>query len=387
MTQEAFKELLDGFQADTLSTEQRKTLADLLHSPERRKELENLFDQEPDTSGGVDPEILQLVYQQVRLNMDQPARVRRLLPRRNYVVAAVIAGLLTLTGFWLLLNKKKEARNLAIANVYKNDVSPGGNHAVLTLANGARILLDSAGNGNLVKQGSAQVVKVVPGKLTYRPGVGGTNVTVYNTVTTPAGGEYEITLGDGTKVWLNALSSLKFPTTFDGPDRTVDLTGEAYFDVAKNIGKPFHVRVNGIEVDVLGTEFDVNSYADETSIKTSLVQGSVRLQRGGTTMVLKSGEQGQTTGADGLALVKDADLDAAVAWKKGYFSFEDANVQTVMRELSRWYGIEIRYEVNPAAGSFGGEMGRDLKLTQVLDGLSKSGVHFRLEQKVLTVLP
>jgi transmembrane sensor len=206
-------------------------------------------------------------------------------------------------------------------------------------------------------------------------------------VTTPAGGEYEITLSDGTKVWLNAISSLKFPTVFDGPDRTVDLTGEGYFDVAKNVGKPFHVRVNGVEVDVLGTEFDVNAYADETSIKTSLLNGSVRLLRGGTTMLLKSGEQGQTTGAEGLGLVKDADLDAAVAWKKGYFSFEDANVQTVMRELSRWYGIEVKYEANPAGGSFGGEMGRDLKLTQVLDGLSKSGVHFQLEGKVLTVLP
>jgi transmembrane sensor len=165
------------------------------------------------------------------------------------------------------------------------------------------------------------------------------------------------------------------------------LTGEGYFDVAKNIGKPFHVWANGVDVGVLGTEFDVNAYADETSIKTSLLNGSVRLQRGAATMLLKPGEQGQTTGTEGLAQVKDADLDAAVAWKKGYFSFEDANVQTVMRELSRWYGIEIKYEGNPAAGSFGGEMGRDLKLTQVLDGLSKSGVHFQLEGKVLTVLP
>ncbi len=387
MTLEAFKELLDGFRANALSAEERKTLADLLHSPERRMELEDLFAQDPEASAGVDPEILQLVYQRIRLNIGQPARVRRLLPRRGYMVAAAIAGLLTLTGLWLLLNKKKEAGKPAIVNVYKNDVSPGGSHAVLTLANGARILLDSAGNGNLVRQGNAQVIKVVPGKLAYQPGAGQKTATVYNTLTTPAGGKYEITLGDGTKVWLNAMSSLKFPTVFDGADRTVDLTGEGYFDVAKNIGKPFHVRVNGVQVDVLGTEFDVNAYADETSIKTSLLNGSVRLQRGATTMLLKSGEQGQTTGTEGLALVKDADLEAAIAWKKGYFSFEDANVQTVMRELSRWYGIEIKYEVNPNVGSFGGEMGRDLKLTQVLDGLSKSGVHFQLDGKVLTVLP
>jgi transmembrane sensor len=379
MTLEAFKELLDGFRANTLSAEQRKTLADLLHSPERRLELEDLLSQEPDPSDGVDPEILQLVYQWIRLSIGQPARVRRLLPRRNYMVAAAIAG--------LLLNRKKDAGKPPIANVYKNDVSPGGNHAVLTLANGSHILLDSAGNGNLVRQGSAQVVKVVPGRLAYRPGAGQNSVTVYNTVATPAGGKYEIALGDGTKVWLNAMSSLTFPTVFDGPDRTVELTGEGYFDVAKNIGKPFHVRVNGVEVDVLGTEFDVNAYRDETSIKTSLLNGSVRLQRGTASMLLKSGEQGQTTGAEGLALVKDADLEAAIAWRKGYFSFEDANVQTVMRELSRWYGIEIKYEVNPNVGSFGGEMGRDLKLTQVLDGLSKSGVHFQLEGKVLTVLP
>jgi transmembrane sensor len=381
---------LDGFRAGTLTGEQRKALADLLHSPEQRKELDALFTEDLAGSEGmeaVDPEELELVYQRIRLNMEEPGRVRWILPRRGMIVAAAITGLVLLGGLWLLVNRKKDSEKQVVANVYRNDVDPGGNHAVLTLANGARILLDSAGNGNLVKQGGTQVVKVVPGKLAYWAGGGEKTVTVYNTVTTPAGGEYEITLADGTKVWLNAISSLKFPTAFDEPDRVVELTGEGYFEVAKNSGKPFHVRVNGVEVDVLGTEFDVNAYSDETSIRTSLLQGSVRLMRGGHAMLLKPGEQGQTTGDAGLALVKNADLDAAVAWKKGYFSFEDANVQTVMRQLSRWYGIEIKYEINAAAGSFGGEMGRDLKLTQVLDGLSKSGVHFRLEGKMLTVLP
>jgi transmembrane sensor len=380
MTPQAFRDLLDQYRAGALSDEQREMLVGLLHSPSRRTELEALFTDDAATSEA-DPETLRLVYQQIRMNMAPIAPVRHISLRRGLMVAASVVVLASLAGWWLLVNRRAGEKT-AIANVYKNEVAPGGNHAVLTLANGSRIMLDTSRNGSLASQGGTQVVKMDSGSVAYRLGASGEGAVGYNTVATPIGGQYEIILPDGTKVWLNAVSSLKFPTAFKGGDRTVELTGEGYFEVAKNTDMPFFVRAGGVEVEVLGTNFDVNAYSDEASVRTSLLNGAVRLSKGGSAILLKPGEQ-----ADGIALVKGADVDNAVAWKNGYFSFENANLQTVMRQLSRWYGIEVTYSVNPMAGSFGGDMGRDLNLTQVLDGLSKSGVHFKLEGKALTVLP
>jgi ferric-dicitrate binding protein FerR (iron transport regulator) len=215
-----------------------------------------------------------------------------------------------------------------------------------------------------------------------------------------------VTLADGTKVWLNALSKLQYPNAFVGKDRTVDLTGEAYFEIAKDKSRPFMVRVNGVQVQVLGTSFNVNAYKDETGIKTTLLEGGVRLVKGDVTALLKPGQQGVTgapdagaaangqrgtTSAQAIATsgfsVHNADIDQVMAWKNGFFSWDAADVHTVMRQISRWYGVEVRYEGTPTTALFGGEIGRDLTLTQVLTGLSKSKVHFQLDGKILTVLP
>ncbi len=306
----------------------------------------------------------------------------------RYLAAAVVAGIIVIgAAMWRQKDKRRlQAPVAAVSNIYNNDVKPGGAHAVLTLGNGAQIILDTAGQGTLGKQGGVQIVKVNLGSLSYRS-VSDNGMVVYNTVSTPAGGEYQITLADGTVVWLNALSSIRFPTTFNGNKRTVTLTGEGYFEVAKNTEKPFYVNTGGLNVEVLGTAFNINGYADETSIKTTLLQGSVRLLMGSEQLLLKPGQQGQTTGTAGLAMVPVADVDQVLAWKNGFFSFEDAEIKTVMRQLERWYGIEVRYEGQSPHASFGGKMGRDLSLTQVLKGLEQSDVHFKLEGKLLTVLP
>ena len=307
----------------------------------------------------------------------------------RYTAAAALIGLLVLTGIlWNQYHHRGPDSNHPIAGTYyKNEVHPGGNHAILTLANGLHVVLDSAGKGSLGVQGASRIMKVTPGSLFYKTISGDHSPSYYNTITTPAGGQYQVTLADGTKVWLNALSTIKFPTSFNGPDRTVELTGEAYFEVSKDKSKPFLVRANGIKVEVLGTRFNVNAYTDEATLRTTLLEGAVKLTKGNAALVLTPGQQGQTASTGGFSIVPDADTDEAVAWKNGYFSFDDADIREVMRQLARWYGIQVKYEGNPTNALFWGKMGRDLNLTQVLSGLDKSKVHFQLEGTMLTVLP
>jgi ferric-dicitrate binding protein FerR (iron transport regulator) len=308
--------------------------------------------------------------------------------RRTWMFAAAAAILVTIgvrTFLWL----KYPIKNTGTVsfNEFKNDVPPGGNKAILILSNGINITLDSAAKGNLANQGGVKVTKVDAGRLSYTGNLASGSDVLYNVVSTPSGGQYEITLADGTRVWLNALSTLRFPTAFSGHERSVQLTGEAYFEVSKDKKKPFQVNANGIDVEVLGTHFNVNAYADEPSVKTTLLEGSVRLVKGDKNMELKPGEQAQTTGVDGFFLDKDADTDQAVAWKNGHFSFDGSDVYEVMRQISRWYGVEVHYEGLVPHKSFDGNIGRDLNLIQVLTGLSKGGIHFRLEGTRLTVLP
>jgi transmembrane sensor len=305
---------------------------------------------------------------------------------RRLAAAVFIGSILISTAFWWRKDKKLPETPV-IASTFKNEVAPGGNHALLTLANGSTIALDNAGKDNLGIQGNARVMNIGAGNLVYKATAGKPSAVCYNTIITPAGGQYRVTLSDGTQVWLNALSTLKFPTSLNGADRTVQLTGEAYFEVAKNKSSPFHVKVAGVDVAVLGTSFNVNAYTDEASLKTTLLEGSVRLNKGGESLMLSPGQQGRTGAENGFSLVTNADVGQAVAWKNGYFSFDDVDIRTVMRQLARWYGIQVNYEGTPTRAQFWGKMGRDLNLTQVLTGLTKSKVHFKLDGNTLTVLP
>jgi ferric-dicitrate binding protein FerR (iron transport regulator) len=390
MTPETFKELLEQYRAGTLKGAARQVLLDLLYLPEKRDELEQLFAADfslPDSPGAVDPETLELIYQHIRLTITREPPVRRLSIRWRYIAAAAVAGVVALTGLWWRAQRNKAPDKAVAETYYKNEVKPGGNHAVLTLANGTHIVLDSTGKWSMGIQGGCRVTKVSAGSLSYKATANDPSAVFYNTLATPAGGQYRVVLADGTKVWLNALSTLRFPTAFNGSARTVELTGEAYFEVAKNRDKPFHVTAHGVDVQVLGTDFDVNAYTDEAVIKTTLLEGAVKLVKANANILLKPGEQGQTSDAPGFILVAHADVDQAVAWKNGYFSFEGADVHTVMRQIARWYNVQVRYDGAPTKALFDGEIGRDLNLTQVLMGLSKTKVHFHLEGKILTVLP
>ncbi len=268
------------------------------------------------------------------------------------------------------------------------DALPGRIGAVLTLADGRKVSLDSAGNESLPQQGNAQVI--LAGKTlqyTREPTEKIKPAISYNTIVTARGRQYQLVLADGTRVWLNAGSSMRFPTAFEDTVRKVELSGEVYLEVAKDPNRPFYIETGGVSIAVLGTSLNINAYPDEATVKTTLLEGAVVLTKGKAKLRLAPGEQAQTTTGDGLSPARDVDVDQVVAWKNGYFSFDDADIRTVMRQLARWYAIQVQYEGIPTQALFEGKIERNLKLSQVLQGLSMSKVHFSFKDSTLTVLP
>lgn len=292
--------------------------------------------------------------------------------------AAVVFGVLA-TGVYMLATNQRETTS--IVQQKTPDIPPGGNKAVLTLANGQTIVLDNAQNGELATQGNTQVSKQ-DSALSYN--VNGHTASVsYNTLTTPRGGFFRLTLPDGSTVWLNAASSLRFPTAFIGNAREVQLTGEAYFEVAKNASMPFRVTVNNMEVNVLGTSFNINAYADENTVRTTLLDGAVSVSDGTQRSLLQPGDQA-SSGAKGFTLSRP-DTDGVIAWKNNMFSFNGANLEQVMRQLSRWYDVEIKYTGPVKERLFVGNISRNYKLSEVLSILNASDVQFRIEGKQIIV--
>jgi transmembrane sensor len=391
MKETRFRQLFEGWLHNRLSAGEQAEWMELLVDPMlesvQQQLIEDYYEQLP-LQYSMEPEVADALFRSI-LPESTPSKRVNLWSNgwRPYIAAAAIIGLVALTGILWRAKRNKVPDSRVVVNVYKNDVKPGGNHAVLTLANGAHIMLDSAGKGNLVSQGGAQLIMVDSGNLAYKAMASDHNAVSYNTLATPAGGQYQVTLSDGTRVWLNALSSIRFPTTFKGGIRSVDLTGEAYFEVAKDKSSPFHVNATGVDVQVLGTEFNVNAYPDEQSIKTTLIQGSVRLAKANANLLLKPGEEGQTSGTSGLVLDRNVNIDQTLAWKNGKFSFEGANIRAIMRQIARWYNVDVRYQGDPGDYLFDGQIGRDLNLSEVLTGLSRSNVHFKVDGHVLTVLP
>jgi ferric-dicitrate binding protein FerR (iron transport regulator) len=316
-----------------------------------------------------------------------PAR-RRLWPRMAAAAAVLILALGTFAYFY---RTDTSSQKMPLAARVKNDVGPGSNKAILTLADGSTIVLDSSHNGALGQQGNTKVIKLDSGRLAYQTAGGheaqAAGQPLFNTIATPRGGQYQVVLPDGTKVWLNASSSLRFPTAFNKDKREVDLMGEAYFEVAKD-KIPFKVRLARGEIDVLGTHFNVNAYEDEAAITATLLEGSIRLSKGEEHALLKPGQQAVSARTGGtIRIIPDADVDAAVAWKNGYFEFDGAGIETIMRQLARWYDVEVRYEGPVTKREFGGQMPRGSNLSEVLRILEESKVHFRMEGKILVVMP
>ena len=270
-----------------------------------------------------------------------------------------------------------------------NDILPGGNKAILTLADGRKIALDDADKGQLAEQSGIKISKTEDGQLTYDVSNSGVRIRKidYNTIETPTGGQYQIILPDGSKVWLNSTSSLRFPTAFTQSKRTVELRGEAYFEI-KYSKTPFLVKTNNQEVEVLGTHFNISNYPDEAFTKTTLLEGSVKVRasKGVASKILLPGQQARQQ-SDRIE-VKAVDVEAAVAWKNGLFIFDDESLEAIMRSVARWYGIDVVYEKDVNKNLlFGGSVSRYDNVSKVIEKLELTGgVHFKIDGRRITVM-
>lgn len=324
-------------------------------------------------------------------DMKLPALIRKG-RRRTYILsrvswaAAVI--LLVALSAWLFREHRQRVHP-AVTATAQTDIQPGRNGAVLTLANGATVVLDSLGNGVIANQPGASV-SMQNGTLAYTNTGEKQGAMSYNVIATPRGRQFELILPDGTHAWLNAVSSLRYPVAFGEKERTVEVTGEAYFEVAADAKRPFRVHVNNrAMIEVLGTHFNVNAYNNEDSIHTTLLEGSIKVQTAAQQVLLRPGEQAQIAGMgrEQINVSSHVNTDKVMAWKNGLFNFEGASLQEVMLELERWYDIDVKYEKGVPDITFGGEITKGVTLKGLLSGLERSGVHFRLEGRQITVLP
>jgi transmembrane sensor len=326
--------------------------------------------------GEIDPQFKARL--EAKLDSLQAAGVVKLSSARRAVRWAVAAMLLVIAGTGAYIISRRNEKPVIPAAQYKGDVNPGHIGAVLHLSNGATIALDSTQDGTVARQGNISAVKV-NGQLSY---TGSNEEVLYNDVTTEKGRQWQLTLPDDTKVWLNAASSIHYPLTFTGPERIVEITGEAYFEVAHNARQPFKVKAGGQLITDMGTSFNVNVYTDEPVFRTTVTEGMVSIGN----INLKGGKQAVIE--NGRVSVTDANTEQALAWKNGFFSFDKADIYTVMRQLARWYNVEIKFEGKPGITPFRGEIGRSLTLAQVLKGLEQIHVHFRIEEdKRIVILP
>ncbi|MFX1706913.1 DUF4974 domain-containing protein [Chitinophaga sp. CC14] len=308
--------------------------------------------------------------------------VRKLFYRSRYWAAASVA-VLFVVGVYSWLNHRAKSKS-AIANEQMAAVKPGKNGAILKLADNSQILLDTMKNGVVWLQGGI-TAKIADGSLIYDES---NSAVAYNVLYTPKGRQFHVVLPDGTGVWLNSSSSIRYPTAFTGGKREVEVTGEAYFEVAKSAQQSFAVTVNHqASVQVLGTSFNVSAYEDEPEMVTTLFEGKIRVRREQSSVSVLPGQQA-SIGKDQsiIRINENPDLDKTIAWKNGVFNFNDASLHQIMRQLERWYDIEVVYERQGPEIYFLGEISRGASLKDVLMYLQTTGVRYRMEGRTLTIL-
>jgi len=406
MSNADFKDLLDRYLADSLSGDELPELLEYLKKHENSAALKEAIQQalkENAYKDLSDRSRIDIVFSKIMQQAENkvPEAGMAVLPRRrtSFVLlrwaAAAAILVAVLSGAYYFINYKPAPLIAAEKKArpgFTVDIAPGGNKAILQLADSTSIVLDNTGTGLLAQQGNTKVLQLDNGQLTYNTASGNNSAMLYNTVSTPRGGQYQVVLPDGSRVWLNAASSLRFPTAFAGKERSVTLTGEAYFEIAHNKTMPFKVRVNEVEVDVLGTHFDVMSYKDEAMTSTTLLEGAVRVSSllaagdAGHGLLIRPGEQASIRQNASVFTVHEADIESVVAWKNGLFQFSSADIQTIMRQIERWFDVNVHYQGPVPDGHYSGTVGRNTSLLTVLKILEESGVKFKLEGNELTVL-
>lgn len=375
--------LLSQYANKTITIEEQSELSDFLNAADNHTQLELLIE-EAWIQSGEEEEIICPLPELKPASAPVPMK-----PVYWQRWAAAVLLLIVAGGAWVLSTRGLKSNKSSTASIkdQQKDIAPGGNKAMLTLSNGNVIALDSSLKGTLTQPGNVNL-HASPGLLKYDPmQAAGTNDVAYNVLKTPKGGQYRLELPDGSRVWLNAASSLKYPTAFIGKERRVELSGEAYFEVVKNAGQPFFVTVNKADIAVLGTSFNVMAYADEAAIKTTLLEGAVKVSKADAFNLLKPGEQSMLEPNGKMHVIENADVDLAVAWKNGLTSFKSADIKTIMRQVERWYDVEVVYSGDIPARSFTGDIPRDANLSELLRLLEISKIHFKMDNHKLIVMP
>ena len=386
--QELFQNLLDKYLNHCISPSEAEQLRQLLNDPFYQKQLELKMDHDFASEKYSEEESIEIrnqVFHKIEQNRTYHTGMVIAYPGLKKLAIAV--SVIFLLGFiaWIFFETKNQNVSNPVAKI-QHDINPGSFKAKLTLADGSTIVLDSAVLGELTKQGNA-IILHEEGQIVYNK-VEGNSPMVYNTVSTSRGENYSLKLADGTTVYLNSASTVKFPVDFSGIERRIEITGEVYFKVAKNADQPFIVSVNGMAVEALGTEFNINAYSDESVIKTTLIEGLVEVSVEGNSFTekLKPGQQAELSGTT-LSVVKDVNIEEVIAWKEGFFHFESADLQSIMRQFSRWYDVEVQYEDVVSEERFFVIMNRKSTLSSVLNALQTNDIDFRIEENRIIVKP
>lgn len=376
MPTERVQYLVQRFFDDACTPEEKEELAAWINMSGNDEPLKTLLQdawQQHTPNAAMPEDMSQRLLTAMFREEEKPARIRYL----RWAAAAAAVLIACVAGWWLL--QPGAPTPVVVENTH---IGPGSSGAVLTLSDGRKVVLDSLNNGVIATQGNTYVA-INNGQLVY-DAKGASVSTAYNTMTTPRGRQFQLVLPDGTNVWLNAASSITYPTSFDGSERKVSVTGEAYFEVAKQAAAPFRVSIdNNNTVEVLGTHFNVNAYKDDARIRTTLLEGKVKVNQS----VLHPGEQAIADAGSAVTIDPKADLAQVMAWKNGIFNFKKASLQMVMKQLERWYNIDVQYEGKPPVMEITGKMDRGLSLQDILgDFLSKWDVKYTMKGRTVTVL-
>ncbi|MBE7170158.1 MAG: FecR domain-containing protein [Williamsia sp.] len=379
--EQRYQELAEKFVNGTITPEEEKEFSAWYNS--RQDEAVPI----PAGHAAGEQELKNRIWKQIQANTEANKRRGSSYPLFLRIAAAVIL-VVAAAGAFLYINNQRAVRSFAPV---ARQTLPGAvsGKVMLTLADGSQVVLDDTASGTVARQGQTRLVKSGNGQLAYySSGNTGEATTVYNTISTQPGGQYVVVLPDSSRVWLNAVSSLHFPAAFRG-ERRVELSGEAYFEVTRHPAMPFIVSVNGVQVRVLGTHFNVMGYTDEGAVKTTLLEGSVKLSGSkAENIVLLPGQQGSLDPGGKHFSVTQAKMEDVMAWKNGDFHFEGAKVESIMRQVARWYDLSVRYEGNLSNIRLGGIISRRKSVNELLEILEATHqVHFRLEGSTVAVMP
>lgn len=375
---ELFKKYVDK----TITEEEYAELFVYIRNPETKEQVLAFMD-EHNKKVQSDALVHEVDWDGMYANITNPKKSdgHKRMPIWKYAAAAAV---LLVAGFTLYYTVQKSAEVKPLA--YYNDIKPGGDKATLTLADGSQIVLDNRNTGQVATEGAISIETDAKGQIVYLvKGNSETESQKINTLSTPAGGKFSVVLSDGSKVWLNATSSIKFPAAFAKDARRVEVKGEAYFEIEKDSSRPFYVKNGSSEIKVLGTHFNVMAYPDEYRSELTLLEGAVQFTKSGNSELLKPGKQILYTESSTETKQRDANIEEVMAWKNDLFVFNNTNIDEIMKELMRWYDVKIKYEGEKPDISFTGVIPRNANVSKVLKALELTGdVVFGIENNVIT---